>query len=416
MIKNTITSALIGKKLSYSLSQIIHAHYKNNNYALIETDNFFKIFEDNQFFALSVTNPYKQDAYNFCTIHDEIATNTGIVNTMLYKNNIWYGYNTDYHAFAKMLEAYKIDLLNKSVLIIGNGSTSKTIGYYLNKNNINYNVIARHPRNDNEILLDKHYFDNTNVIIQTTSYGVFPNIENDTLLDYTKFNNLEMIIDVNYNPRRPYTANFAKYYNGLLMLVYNGLLFEELLQGCPIKDDALAYSKYLDSQMANIVLIGMPYSGKTTIGKILSNDLKKAFFDTDIILKSENNDLVSCLNSGKDVVYFRVNESLLVKELSSTKFSSIISTGGGVILNVENINYLKQNGIIIYLDATASTLKNRCNFEDRPLIKSINDIDKVYNERKTLYEKYADIIIDGNQPINEVVKTIEVKLNEYFNN
>ena len=86
MIKNTITSALIGKKLSYSLSQIIHAHYKNNNYALIETDNFFKIFEDNQFFALSVTNPYKQDAYNFCTIHDEIATNTGIVNTMLYKN------------------------------------------------------------------------------------------------------------------------------------------------------------------------------------------------------------------------------------------------------------------------------------------------------------------------------------------
>ena len=76
MIKNTITSALIGKKLSYSLSQIIHAHYKNNNYALIETDNFFKIFEDNQFFALSVTNPYKQDAYNFCTIHDEIATKT----------------------------------------------------------------------------------------------------------------------------------------------------------------------------------------------------------------------------------------------------------------------------------------------------------------------------------------------------
>ena len=200
------------------------------------------------------------------------------------------------------------------------------------------------------------------------------------------------------------------------MLVYNGLLFEELLQGCPIKDDALAYSKYLDSQMANIVLIGMPYSGKTTIGKILSNDLKKAFFDTDIILKSENNDLVSCLNSGKDVAYFRVKESLLVKELSSTKFSSIISTGGGVILNVENINYLKQNGIIIYLDATTSTLKNRCNFEDRPLIKSINDIDKVYNERKTLYEKYANIIIDGNQPINEVVKTIEVKLNEYFNN
>ena len=92
---------------------------------------------------------------------------------MLYKNNIWYGYNTDYYAFAKMLEAYKIDLSNKSVLIIGNGSTSKTIGYYLNKNNINYNVIARHPRNDHEILLDKHYFDNTNVIIQTTSYGVF---------------------------------------------------------------------------------------------------------------------------------------------------------------------------------------------------------------------------------------------------
>ena len=121
MIKNTITSALIGKKLSYSLSQIIHAHYKNNNYALIETDNFVKIFEDNQFFALSVTNPYKQDAYNFCTIHDEIATNTGIVNTMLYKNNIWYGYNTDYYAFAKMLEAYKIDLSNKSVLIILKG-------------------------------------------------------------------------------------------------------------------------------------------------------------------------------------------------------------------------------------------------------------------------------------------------------
>lgn len=417
MTKSKMTSALIGKNLSYSLSHIIHSHYKNDNYTLIETDNFSSIFAPNNFNALSVTNPYKQEAYNHCTIHDKISKETGIVNTMIYKNGIWHGYNTDYYAFKKMLESYKITLTNKKILVIGNGSTSKTICYFLTQNNLEYEVIARHPKNSNEILLDKQYYSkNIEIIIQTTSYGVFPNLEKEPLLNYNNFERLEMIIDVNYNPRRPYINNHIKYYNGLLMLVYNGLLFEELFQNCRIEDDALSYCKYLDKYMSNIVLIGMPFSGKTTIGEKLSKILNKKFLDTDEILKNSNYDLNSCLKDGKDVTFFRTKETIATKKIASSTISSVISTGGGIILNDENMLYLKQNGVIIYLKATTSTLKKRCNFKERPLIKSSADIDKLYFERKKQYEEYADIVVDVDKPINEVLETIEVKLNEYFNN
>ena len=159
--------------------------------------------------------------------------------------------------------------------------------------------------------------------------------------------------------------------------------------------------------MNNIILIGMSGSGKTTIGKALSYKLKKAFLDIDSFIESKEGMTVSEIFEKAGEIHFRKLEKEACEYISKNYENTIISTGGGVVLNYENMQYLKQAGRVIYINRTVESILRTLNSEKRPLLK--NDPDRLYEmykERHTLYLKYADICVLNNGEFSECVENI----------
>lgn len=156
--------------------------------------------------------------------------------------------------------------------------------------------------------------------------------------------------------------------------------------------------------MKNIVLIGMPGCGKSTIGYRMSQKINYSFFDADKYLEEKENRIISDIFSKEGEEYFRKLETKYLKDLSK-KEQIIISTGGGAVKKKENIDILKQNGIIIFLDRTIEDISKE-NHENRPLLQNIENLWKLYDERINLYRKYADIIIKNDDDMNLIVERI----------
>ena len=156
--------------------------------------------------------------------------------------------------------------------------------------------------------------------------------------------------------------------------------------------------------MKNIVLIGMPGCGKSTIGYRMSQKINYSFFDADKYLEEKENRIISNIFSKEGEEYFRKLETKYLKDLSK-KEQIIISTGGGAVKKKENINILKQNGIIIFLDRTIEDISKE-NHENRPLLQNVENLWKLYDERINLYRKYADIIIKNDDDMNVIVERI----------
>lgn len=405
----TSSCFLVGKSLNHSYSKIIHNLLGNNNYSLYETDHFDDI-KAVPFKAINVTNPYKQDAFKICDVLSETSQKTKSVNTIIRKDDKLYGYNTDYLGFIDMINHYNIPLSNKKIAIIGNGGTKNTIFYALETFKPSSIIFfARHPHL-NEDHLDNISNYNPDVIVNITSYNVYPNIELNPLVDVKKLKNLEVIIDLNYNPARGVIGlnKNIKYYNGLYMLVSQAEFSEKLIdQYFETKRNTPNINKivdYLNFKMQNLVIIGMPLSGKTTLSKHLGQILNRPVYDTDELLEKENHSLPLLLKNNETEATFRKYESQIVKTLS-TNTSSIISLGGGTIKDSNNMTILAQNGIIIYLDVPLTTLIKR-NDGSRPLACDNKKLTALYNARKSIYEKYADITITS-ENIDEITNTIK---------
>ena len=160
--------------------------------------------------------------------------------------------------------------------------------------------------------------------------------------------------------------------------------------------------------MKNIVLIGMPACGKSTIGYWLSKKINYPFVDVDRYLEEKENRIISDIFSNEGEKYFRELETKYLKELSE-KEGIIISTGGGAVKNKENIDILKENGIIVFLNRTIDDI-SRENHRNRPLLQNPDNIRKLYDERIKLYRRYADIIIKNNDSIDVIVERIITSL------
>lgn len=407
---------LVGKRLSYSYSQKIHNLIGNNNYFLKEIDSINDFVLENDFKMINVTNPFKKEALKLCQELSVIANETQVVNTIIKKDNKLIGYNTDYLGFDKLIRDYNVNLNVLKILIVGNGDTSRTIRYYLKKHSPAQVYILARNNHDNEEFIDNyiHHLD-AEVIINATSYGVHPELVTDYLFDIDKFTNLETLIDVNYNPLRSTLCsnkNYCLSINGLSMLVNQAIEAEKLINIFPMIS-AEEITTSLIKENLNIVLIGMPYVGKTSLGKELAKALKKDFYDTDELLKVNNDDLNSILNRNLSIDDFRDKEANLIKKLS-TKQNSVISCGGGAILNENNIKYLKQNSLIINLYVDLEELIKRID-DSRPLIKSPIDLEKIFNERDYLYQKQADFTINADENSSILIETIKELINVYFN-
>jgi len=404
---------LIGKKLSHSYSKVIHGFMGNHEYELMElppedVEKFLRIAD---FKGVNVTIPYKEMVMPFC-VPDEAAKKIGCVNTIVNKDGALYGYNTDYFGFSYMAKAAGISFDGKKVVILGSGGTSKTAACVARDGKAKEIVIVSRGGENNYENIARHA--DADVLVNTTPVGMFPD-NWQSPLSLSGFANLSAVIDVVYNPLRTKLILSARELgirsaNGLSMLVAQAfyahkLFFDMEMDEFSQKGDNAIIEEILsktEKQFSNIVLIGMPGCGKTTIGAELARDRKMGFIDTDLAIEAQTGRKIPDIINEDGEACFRELERKAIAD-AAVRTNQVIATGGGSVLARENREALMQNGVIIFLDRELDRLAT----EGRPL--SV-DLHALYQRRLPLYEslcrhkiKVTDALRDNIRKIDEVI-------------
>ena len=414
---------LVGYPLKHSFSKQIHNKIGNLDYDLfeIERDKFEQFIKNKNFKGLNVTIPFKEEVIKYLDCLDGFASDIKAVNTIKNKNGKLYGYNTDILGFNELLKKFGISVDNKNVLILGTGGTSKTIFYAVKNRAKSVLKVSRSSKSTENIISydDIYKFEGTtDVIINTTPNGMFPHIYDDILIDLEKFDKLTAVIDVIYNPLRTKLISKATELNivsvnGLYMLIAQAVFANEIFKN----DTEIDFKKinliekideiyeFFLSNLQNIVLIGMPSCGKTTISKLISEKYNYNLIDIDAEIEKRIGKKISIFIEEFGESEFRKIEKEVVAEVSKST-NSVIATGGGVILNRENIDNLKMNGKIYYIERDLEKLTPTA---DRPLTKDFNSLKIQYEKRVKLYEEYCDVKIDGNGDLENIAEIIYAK-------
>ncbi|MGN0494494.1 MAG: shikimate kinase [Acutalibacteraceae bacterium] len=410
----------IGERLTHSFSKIIHSKIADYNYELKEIareelDSFMKAAD---FKAINVTIPYKQAVIPYLYEISDTAKKIGAVNTIVNKGGRLYGYNTDYEGMRALIKRQGADLKNKKVLVLGSGGTSKTAASVAES--LGASKVLRVSRSGNDgavtyVYALSHHTDAV-AIINTTPVGMYPNI-GETAVDLSLFPNLKSVTDAVYNPLSSALVTKAKEMDinavgGLYMLVAQAVFASEKFTENTIPrsvTDSVYKEILLDKK--NIVLIGMPGCGKTTIGKAVAKETKKEFIDTDDEIVKNTGRSIPEIFQKYGEKKFREIESEVIKEVSARQ-SSVIATGGGAVLNPENVSLLKENGLIVFIDRPIDDLVTT---DDRPLSSSRELLIKRYNERYGIYKSYSQAEIKAVKDLSENIKAVkEAFLNEDF--
>ncbi len=405
----------IGEKLSHSFSKEIHNALTDYDYQLKELtkDELKSFMENKDFKAINVTIPYKEAVMPYLYYISDEAKSIGAVNTIVNRDGKLYGYNTDFFGMKSMIEQWSVDLKGKTVAVLGSGGTSKTAVAVAES--MGAKTVHKVSRKEREgfITYEKlnEISDTIEIVINTTPCGMYPNT-GVSAIEIKDFINIDAVFDAVYNPLFSKLVVESKEIDaittgGLYMLVAQAAYAVEHFIGKKLDMNVIfdVYHKLYTDKM-NVVLVGMAGCGKTTIGKLLAENLGKKFIDTDdLIVEKENRDIPTIFKE-KGEAYFREVEKEVVREISKQN-GLVIATGGGVPLNNENIIALKGNGDIFFIDRPLDDIMPT---DDRPLSSNRADLEKRYNERYDIYTKCADIVIDGSGTADEVLKRIEAKL------
>ncbi|MBQ7109484.1 MAG: shikimate dehydrogenase [Clostridia bacterium] len=397
----------IGEVLAHSFSKEIHNSISDYEYELkeIPKDKLEEFMTNRDFRAINVTIPYKEAVIPYLYYIDHAAKAIGAVNTIVNKDGRLYGYNTDFYGMSMLIAHAGIDLKGKKVAILGTGGTSKTakaVAEALSAKEIL--IVSRTKKNDiitYEELYEKHK--DVEIIINTTPLGMFPN-NFKSPVDITEFRELSGVIDAVYNPLDTCLISDAKKRGikaegGLYMLVAQGVLASEIFLDKKYEEGKLdAVFRKIKKQKENIVLIGMPSSGKSTIGKEVAKRLGRSFYDTDEVIEQNAGAKIPEIIKTKGEEAFRCLEREAVAEVSK-ETGVVIATGGGVVLNKENTRCLSQNGRIYFLDRPLELLLPT---EDRPLTATAEALEKKYNERYDIYVESANKKIDASGDVATV--------------
>ena len=399
---------LIGKTLKHSYSKKIHALLGDYPYEMheITPEQVGDFVLNTALDGFNITIPYKKDVLPFLDQIDERALLIGAVNTVVKRDGRIKGYNTDFDGMVYMLSRAGITLKDKNVLILGSGGTSNTaqaVSKSLGAKKVS--VLSRVGEINYENYKEK--VADTEVVINATPVGMYP--ENYTCkIDLSAFPMLTGVADAVYNPALTTLLYQAKkrnlsYTNGLPMLVAQAKYALEIFMDKKISDSVIEpIIKQLAKEKTNIVLVGMPGSGKTSVGKLLANELSMEFLDTDYLIEQRENKSIPQIFEQFGEEYFRKAESEVLRDVGILS-GKIISTGGGVVKNYENYFPLKQNAIIVWIDRDIEKLVT----DGRPLSKNLETVKKLYAERKDAYTAFADIKADNNGDINETVKGVK---------
>ncbi len=402
---------LLGRKLGHSYSPQIHNLLGDYSYILFEKEpeeleNFLK---NGDFSGLNVTIPYKKEVIPYLSELSPTAKKMGCVNTVLRRSDgTLYGHNTDYFGFTSLVRHAGLSVTGKKVLVLGSGGASNTAVAALKDLGASPVVISRSGENNYGNL---HLHRDAAAIVNATPVGMYPNT-GVSPIDLKLFPNLEGVLDVIYNPARTQLLLDAEKLgipreNGLWMLVAQAKEAAEVFTGRKISDEVIEkIYRQLSHQMKNIVLIGMPGCGKTTIGTLLAEKLGRTLADADEKIISLAGKSIPDIFAQDGEPTFRDWETKALTELGKQS-GLVIATGGGCVTQKRNYPLLHQNGYLVWLERDCSVLPT----DGRPLSQA-NDLGKMYAARKPLYEAFADIRVENTGTPEETVRKILDALEE----
>lgn len=407
----------IGEKLSHSFSKEIHAKVADYEYELCEVkkDDLASFCEGADFRAINVTIPYKEQIIPYLHYVDEQALEIGAVNTVVNRDGRLFGYNTDFFGMSALINRCGVSIAGKKVAILGTGGTSRT-AFAVAKSMEARDIlrVSREKKSDTVTyseLYENHY--DTEVIINTTPVGMYPNPDGLSC-DISYFPKLALCIDAVYNPLRTRFILSAMERGipaegGLYMLVSQAVRASEIFLDTKYDPEIIEsiYRRML-SEKENIVLIGMPASGKTTVGKIISRATARQLIDTDELVIAKAGIEIKEIFENFGDVSFRDMESSAVFEASKST-CAVIATGGGAILREENVRALKQNGKLFFIDRPPEKLTPT---DSRPLSNNTDAMVMRYNERYPIYSAVCDEKIDASGDADSVSKLIMEKLSK----
>lgn len=397
---------LLGEKLGHSYSPQIHSMLADYEYKLFEKspEELEDFLKSGEFDGLNVTIPYKKAVMPYCAELSPTAAQIGSVNTIVRRSDgSLYGDNTDAFGFENLIVHNGIEVKGKKALVLGTGGASVTAQAVLKNLGASEVVVISRRGEDNYENIAKHA--DAEIIANTTPVGMYPN-NGKAAVDLTQFPKLSGVLDVVYNPARTALLLQAERLGipcagGLYMLVSQAKRSCELFTGKSIPDSEIdRIERVLSHQMQNIVIIGMPGSGKTTVSTMLAEKLGRKILDTDTMVAEKAGVTIPEIFAAQGEAGFRRLETEATAEVGKLS-GNIISTGGGVVTVAENYELLHQNGVIVWIERDTNKLAR----DGRPISLS-TDLNELYAARLPLYDRFADIKADNNGDINDTVNAI----------
>lgn len=397
---------LLGQKLGHSYSPAIHGMLADYDYQLFEREpeQLEDFLKNGPWDGINVTIPYKKAVLPYCAQLSETARRIGSVNTIVRRpDGSLYGDNTDAYGFESLIRKNGIDVRGRKALVLGSGGASVMAVAVLKLLGAESVTVISRGGEDNYNNLERHA--GAQIIANTTPVGMYPN-NGQAAVDLTCFPRCEGVLDVVYNPERTALLLQAEKLGipragGLYMLVAQAKRSSELFTGQTIPDSEIdRIEAVLSGQMKNIVLVGMPSSGKSTLAAALGETLGRSVYEADALIAQEAGMDIPAIFAQYGEEHFRALETEILSRLGKLS-GAILSTGGGCVTREENYDLLHQNGSIIWLQRSIDKLDKT----GRP-ISLKNDLNELYQKREPMYRRFADATVDNNGSVAATLEQI----------